>query len=130
MAISIIGTYTSQDGQFKLNIAESVSSQGTFSGTFTIKGNDDDLSMPQVTVYNVELGNGSLWNYTKNQNIAGLGFMVLYRPEDRSYVLFDSWAGSITNKNELIMNGSRSYTLPNGTRKLYSFENIKFIYSN
>lgn len=125
MAISLVGTYVSEDEQHILNITESVSSDGTFSGTFTTKNTPKG-----EIIYDINLGVVAGWRYTTNQTIAGLGFTVLQRPENWSFVLFDSWAGSITSEHQLIMSGSRSYTLPDGTQQVFSFENVKFTYSN
>ena len=125
MAINIVGTYVSKDEKHILNITESVSSVGQFKGEFTAK----DTPEGEV-VYQIQNNGDASWAYTSDQAHAGIGFMVADKAEktsDRQFVIFDSWAGSITSTNKLLMSGSRSYTKNNGEYSVFSFNNVEFI---
>ncbi|MBN3265522.1 hypothetical protein [Pectobacterium brasiliense] len=120
-AVSPVGIYIDKNDLYCLEVTEATSSIGQFKGTFTVK----DTPEGEIQ-YVIGVEEPARYNFTSNQDIAGLGFIGLDRAQDRSFVLFDCWAGTINKKNELLMSGSRSYTKPDGTRQVFSFENIIF----
>ncbi|GLY62508.1 hypothetical protein Pcaca05_33650 [Pectobacterium carotovorum subsp. carotovorum] len=117
--VNPIGNYIDKDGLYNLKITEATSSIGQFKGTFTVK--DTPEGEIQYIIGDEE---PARYNFTKNTNFAGMGFIGLSRPQDRRFVLFDCWAGSIKNNGDLLMSGSRSYTKPDGVSQVFSFENI------
>lgn len=122
MPINLIGTYVSDDLQHTLRITESKPSTGNFSGTFTTPNTTEGKIS-----YNIDINEGGRWSYAHGEIIAGIGFMVNERPIHANFVFFDFWAGSITSAGNLLMSGSRSYTMSDGSCQIFSFEDVHFI---
>ncbi|HGJ5857420.1 hypothetical protein [Arsenophonus nasoniae] len=124
MDIDIIGTYKSVDGNLILEIQKSEPINSKFSGTLNVKNSPvGDVS---YTISNGE------WYYTNNRDIAAFQFKVAnidasVNPDDREYIIMDSWAGFLTRDGEFKASISRSYVHKNGTRESFAFNTVVFV---
>jgi hypothetical protein len=120
---SLVGTYVSEDSQHTLVITSSLTSNGSFVGTFTT-----NTTVGQITY---QIPNGQ-WRFPAgNSNVAGLvlaGTSAGGSGSDACSIC-DSWAGSVTTNppHNFLMNGSRSLTTAQTTQQMFSFERVNFI---
>lgn len=124
MNIDIIGTYKSVDEKLILDIQDSDPDNSKFSGTLNVKNTPaGDVS---YTISDAD------WYYTNNRDIAAFQFTAcnvntLIDPDDRTYVIMDSFAGFLTKDGEFKASISRSYVHENGTRELFAFNTVVFV---
>ena len=101
------GTYTSENGDFVLNIADADSTQSTFGGTYTAKYTPQQEQQFGVT---------GKWFYVGDATgPLSLGFTSFDRPEGWPYCIMDSWSGIHTSEGHLHMTGTRSYLTSDGS---------------
>jgi hypothetical protein len=110
-ALSLNGQYISEDGNFVLTITNSNEATGSFTGTYISKDTPVGAQTFPFVVGSfsyVNNPNGSLTPLT-------LTFTAVVRPENRTYVIADTWSGILTQPGRISATGVRAYLPAGGT---------------
>ena len=120
--MNINGTYTSENGDFVLQITNSDSTHSTFEGTYTAS-----YTAQGQQTFNHVVGR---WWYVGGGGAAPLS--VGFVTHDRAsggwpYCIADAWSGILTETGKLSMTGTRSYLTSDGsTQELSSLGTHQF----
>jgi hypothetical protein len=106
-----LGTYTSSNKAYTIEIDSVNSSSGNISGTYT------SLYTPiGEFVVEGDIG-GYAWvtNETGDLTPFAISFNVSQRPSGRPYYIRESWTGYYTSSNTFVLSGSQGYVNGDGT---------------
>lgn len=108
MGLPETGTYTSDDGVYKIQVTGSDASSGGVNGTYSA------ASSP-VGALNIS-GKIGTFSWVRNKELGKDGvapFMIRFRnvqrPSDRVYAITDIWVGGYEKDNSMLLTGSRGY---------------------
>lgn len=126
MAVPQLGTYLSEDGNFKLEITSANPSNGQIGGTYETQYSPEG----GFKVTNDSIAQYS-WVFNDKQGKDGvapfsLSIQANVRPEGRPYSIYDRWAGAYQTDNSLLMEGSRSYVNSKGVVEAMSLGTLRF----
>lgn len=121
-----IGTYTSDDGLYKVTIESVDGWTGKFSGKYKA------TTSPKGAL-NIESISGSFsWVARKSDGKDGvapfvIGFAASQRSEGRTYVVKDVWEGAYQVNDTLLLTGSRAFVDQNGIAESITLGTKQFI---
>jgi hypothetical protein len=125
MAVPELGTYVSEDNNFKIQITSANPANGQIQAVY-------ETNYSPVGAFTVE---GQIGNYAwVFSNAAGkdsvapfcIRFAVLNRPGGRAYGIYDTWTGAYQTNNTLLMEGARSYVNNEGVVQVVSLGTLTF----
>lgn len=120
MSENINGTYISEDGNYTLVIKNSDVNSGKFDGEFTNK--KTPVGAIKYQSYDCR------FDFVSTKYPCAIGFIARYRTSPNwDYVIYESWSGYMTARNELFMAGSSSYTRADGKAEVYTVNQMKFL---
>ena len=122
--VPIIGTYTSENKNFKIKITSATPSNGKIEAIYE-------------TTYSPEgpfTVDGQIGHYSWVTNKEGkdgvapfcIKFFTYIRPEKSPYCIYDTWTGAYQVDNTLLMEGARSYVNKEGAVKTMSLGTLTF----
>lgn len=120
MSENINGSYISEDGNYILIIKNSNIQSGKFDGIFTNK--NTPIGEIKYQSYDCR------FDFVSTKYPCAIGFIARYRTSPNwDYVIYESWSGYMTARNELCMAGSRSYARADGKADVYTVDKVKFL---
>lgn len=120
-----LGTYVSEDNNFKVQINSANSSNGQINAVY-----ETNYSPEGPFKVEGQIGNYS-WVYSDEQGKDGVApfsirFTASIRPSGRPYCIYDTWTGAYQVDNTLLMEGARSYVNSKGVVETMSLGTLTF----
>jgi hypothetical protein len=106
-----LGTYTSSNQAYTIEITSANSSKGSISGTYT------SLYTPvgELSIEGDIGGYAWVTNDTGDLTPFAMNFAVSQRPSGRPYYIRETWTGYYTSSNTMVLTGSQGYVNGDGT---------------
>ena len=129
MSVPKLGTYVSEDNNFKIQITSVDAWNGKIQAIY-------ETNYSPVGGFSQEgLIGGFSWVFSNQQRKDGvapffISFSAGQRPNDRSYNIHDSWTGAYQVNDTLLMDGARSYINNEGVVRVMSLGTLTFSLSN
>ncbi|HSR67323.1 MAG TPA: hypothetical protein VLU25_05225 [Acidobacteriota bacterium] len=103
MSVPVLGTYESENGNFKIQITSANPSNGQIEGTY-----ETNYSPKGGFKVSGKIGNYS-WVAPAGNAPFVITFSVLRRPDGFPYAIRDTWTGAYQKGDTMWLDGSRSY---------------------
>lgn len=121
MALPKLGTYTSENKQFKIQITSTDSDKGRINAIYE----SNYSPVGAFTTEEEDIG-GYMWVGKYSQLPFSISFAIAKRPENWAYAIRDSWVGAYQAGDTLLMEGVRSYVNSDGVVEVLSLGTLSF----